>query len=436
MGNNIIFIPIELPVRELSSSAMLASYLSSKGMKVVIGSQLHIKNLALNSKKTIYLDKTLYSAHNNFYSNLSKKNIKIFCDDIEASGCHVPEIYAQARFSQKNIDLAKGIFFWGKDDFSAVKKYYDISDTKCFKRGSFRTFFWKNYSQNIPSNIKKMNALKEKYGDFVFIPSNFGGSMRSDGTKGVINQVKINYPHLLDKIQKRIDHIEKRRELFMSDLIKIADCFENINFVFRPHPNEEIYKWIKILPKRKNLFIEYEGSVTEYIMASNVVLHSGCTSAFEAYFYKKPCIAHVPRKNKKWDSWQANFMSEETENFSSLEKKLNHLLIHKSEFKNINPFYELKDDLLEYYFKAFNENDLLTIKEYKNEMYKLNSHSYFNSIKNTIKYLSDNDFRYSDRKFSKENTFELKNKLEYFNKEFNADSVHVKNINDKVLMLL
>ena len=61
---------------------------------------------------------------------------------------------------------------------------------KCFKRGSFRTFFWKNYSQNIPSNIKKMNALKEKYGDFVFIPSNFGGSMRPDGTEGVINQAK------------------------------------------------------------------------------------------------------------------------------------------------------------------------------------------------------------------------------------------------------
>ena len=115
MGNNIIFIPIELPVRELSSSAMLASYLSSKGMKVVIGSQLHIKNLALNSKKTIYLDKTLYSAHNNFYSNLSKKNIKIFCDDIEASGCHVPEIYAQGRFSQKNIDLAKRELNWAPE---------------------------------------------------------------------------------------------------------------------------------------------------------------------------------------------------------------------------------------------------------------------------------------------------------------------------------
>ena len=436
MGNKIIFIPIELPVRELSSSAMLASYLSSKGMKVVIGSQLHIKNLALNSKKTIYLDKTLYSAHNSFYRNLFKKNIKIFCDDIEASGCHVPEIYAQARFSQKNIDLAKGIFFWGKDDFSAVKKYYDISDTKCFKRGSFRTFFWKNYSQIIPSNIKKMNALKEKYGDFVFIPSNFGGSMRSDGTKGVINQAKINYPHLLDKIQKRINHIEKRRELFISDLVKIADYFENINFIFRPHPNEEIYKWTKILPKRKNLYIEYEGSVTEYIMASNVILHSGCTSAFEAYFYKKPCIAHVPRKNKKWDSWQANSMSEETENFSSLKKKLIQLFTHNSEFKKISPFYELEDDLLEYYFKVFDDTDLLTMKEYKNEIDKLNSNFYLDSIKKTFKYLFDSDYRYSDIKFSKENTSDLEKKLEYFNKKFNADNVNIKKINDKVLMLL
>ena len=101
MSNKLIFIPIELPVRELNSSAMLASYLASKGMKVVVGSQMQIKNLALKSKKSIYLDKTLYSAHYDFYKTLSKNNITIFCDDIEASGCHVPEIYAQARFSQK-----------------------------------------------------------------------------------------------------------------------------------------------------------------------------------------------------------------------------------------------------------------------------------------------------------------------------------------------
>ena len=37
--------------------------------------------------------------------------------------------------------------------------------------------------------------------------------------------------------------------------------------------------------------------------------------------------------------------------------------VNKYDFKNTNPFYELKDDLLEYYFKVFNDTDPLTLKE-------------------------------------------------------------------------
>ena len=86
MNNNLIFIPIELPVRESFSSAMLGSFLSLKGLKVVIGAQSQIKEIALNSSNSIYLDKTLYSAHKDFYEKINDKKISIFCADIEASG--------------------------------------------------------------------------------------------------------------------------------------------------------------------------------------------------------------------------------------------------------------------------------------------------------------------------------------------------------------
>ena len=203
MNNNLIFIPIELPVRESYSSAMLGSFLSSKGMKVAIGAQSQIKELALNSSNALYLDKTLYSAHKDFYEKINAKNISIFCDDIEASGCHVPELYAMARFSKENIDLTKGIFFWGEDDYSSIKKFYNICENKVHKKGSFRTYYWKYFSQKIPNNINKSSELKNKYEDFIFIPSNFGGSMRPDGIEGVINQAKNNYPELLPKIKDR-----------------------------------------------------------------------------------------------------------------------------------------------------------------------------------------------------------------------------------------
>ena len=70
----------------------------------------------------------------------------------------------------------------------------------------------------VPNNINKSSELKNIYKDFVFIPSNFGGSMRPDGIEGVINQAKNNYPELLPKIKDRINHTERRRESFVQSI--------------------------------------------------------------------------------------------------------------------------------------------------------------------------------------------------------------------------
>ncbi len=431
MINNYIFIPIELPVRELSSSAMLASFLASKGMSVVIGAQADVKSLALSSTNSIYLDKTLYSAHNDFYNKLHDRNISIFCDDIEASGCHVPELYAQARFSKENLDLVEGIFFWGKDDFNAVNNNYDLDIKKCHKKGSFRAYFWKYFSDNIPSNIKKKDQITKKYKEFVFIPSNFGGSMRPDGIDAVINQAKENYPQLTNKIIQRIEHTEKRRVDFVNAIIKLVDDHSDINFVFRPHPNEDKTKWNNIFPEKHNFFIEYEGTVTEYILGCKALIHSGCTSAFEAYYYNKPCIAYVPDRNAKWDNWQANAMSQEVDNYDLLSSSLKIALSTNKRIKTTNPFYAIEIDLLDYYFEIFANTLKGKIRKSKNI---INTSKIFR-IKRAIKAFFKIDENFSERKFDKNDLSNLCERLSFFNQSISLESVNIKQMTDKVVLL-
>ena len=430
MNNNLIFIPIELPVRESFSSAMLGSFLSLKGLKVVIGAQSQIKEIALNSSNSIYLDKTLYSAHKDFYEKINDKKISIFCDDIEASGCHVPELYAMARFSKRNIDLTKGIFFWGQDDYSAIKKFYNICESKVHKKGSFRTYYWKYYSQKIPNNIDKSRELRKKYKDFVFIPSNFGGSMRPDGIEGVINQAKYNYPELLPKIKDRINHIERRRESFVKSIKKLVQEHQNINFIFRPHPNEEIGKWNEVFPKKENFFIEYEGSVTEYILASKAIIHSGCTSAFECFFYDKPCIAYIPDRNPVWDSWQANAMSFQEETYDSLNKRLIEIVFDKYENFFQSPFYSIDKDLLDYYYEVFNEE----LKNLQGSPINLNNSVLVYRIKNKIKKILNLGETLSQKKFNKDDMMRLIERVKYFNESFKF-KCNITKLTDKVILL-
>jgi len=323
----LILLPIETPVRESKSVAMLANNLAKKGLVVIVGGQAELRRLALSNKEGgVYLDKTLYSAHTEFYRKLRKNNISVFCDDVEASGCHVPTVYAKARFSQENIDLCSGIFFWGHDDYAAITTTYTVPAEKAFTVGSFRTHYWNHFAAYFGPNLRRKEELISRLGSFIFIPSNFGGAMRPDGVEGVIKQAATNYPSLLPLITERVEHIERRRKEFTAAVNKLVDEFPETNFVFRPHPNEKIEKWRHELVPRNNLIIEYEGTVTEYIMAAAAVLHSGCTSAFEAHFYNTPSISFVPNKVERWDRWQANSLSNEAADYGDLVVEIREIL--------------------------------------------------------------------------------------------------------------
>lgn len=349
----LVFLPVEISVRESASSAMLASFLASKGLTVVIGGQAEVRRLGLGMKGGgAYLDKTLYSAHHEFYEILSKNNIAIFCDDVEALGCHVPDLYARARFSQTNINLCSGIFFWGSNDYDAIRKFYDFDESKAIRIGSFRAYYWKNYATKLEENLAKKKMLLQRFGRFVFVPSNFGGSMRPDGLEGVLTQAETNYPSLLPQIKKRLVHVERRRKEFVSAINRLVDDFPEVNFVFRPHPNEEVKKWYEEFPPKENFFLEYQGTVTEYVMAAAVVLHSGCTSAFEAFFYQVPCVAYVPNRHEKWDSWQANSLSIEAEEYSQLVTSLRESLDTSGSNSTPYPLYDINGNTLEKYYEV------------------------------------------------------------------------------------
>lgn len=431
MTNNHIFIPIELPVRESSSSAMMASFLASKGLSVVVGAQSDIRSLALRSKNCIYLDKTLYAAHNDFYKKLDKNSISIFCDDIEASGCHVPEVYAQARFSQENIDLVEGIFFWGNDDFTAVNDNYDLAVNKCHQQGSFRSYFWKYFSAQMPLNIKNKIRLINRYKKFVFIPSNFGGSMRSDGISSIIKQAREDYPKLATKIIERIEHTEKRRGDFVDAIIRLVDNHTDINFIFRPHPNEDVRKWRGVFPTRANFFIEYEGTVTEYILGCNAMIHSGCTSAFEAYFYDKPCLAYVPNRNVKWDAWQANAMSVEVESYETLTSALKTALSSVERIPTEDPFYPIGKDLLQYYCDVFSE----AIKTKQSNSKSISRIARILRVKKGFKEFFNIRKNLSERKFDDKDFSNLNERLKFFNESFSSQHISIEKLTDKVVVL-
>jgi hypothetical protein len=85
-------------------------------------------------------------------------------------------------------------------------------------------------------------------------------------------------------------------------LIPILDrAFADHTIIVRPHPteNQQIYK--DIASDCQRVKVTNEGNVVPWLMATDVVIHNGCTTGVEAYMMKVPAVSYRAEINEIYD---------------------------------------------------------------------------------------------------------------------------------------
>ena len=74
---------------------------------------------------------------------------------------------------------------------------------------------------------------------------------------------------------------------FIAFIETISDDPQLPNIIVRPHPSEDHQAWNRAISHLPNVYCVYEGSVSPWLLASEGLIHRGCTSAIEAFFSRK-----------------------------------------------------------------------------------------------------------------------------------------------------
>lgn len=110
----------------------------------------------------------------------------------------------------------------------------------------------------------------------------------------------------------------------MIKLIKIlSEMFPKINFVFRPHPIqdiEKVKKRFKNMPS--NFFIEYNYSITPWIIACKYFFHSHCTTSYEASILNKKILTLNTSKKGHAIPYMKGYNFSNIKNFVNFFKNL------------------------------------------------------------------------------------------------------------------
>ncbi len=81
----------------------------------------------------------------------------------------------------------------------------------------------------------------------------------------------------------------------------LEQAYPEHTIVVRPHPteNQEVYN--DIAKNCQRVKVTNEGNVVPWLMATDVVIHNGCTTGVEAYMMGVPAISYRAKINEKYD---------------------------------------------------------------------------------------------------------------------------------------
>mgnify|MGYP006413121331 FL=1 len=296
----IIYIPLEVSVRELPGHLLLALVAASKGHQVLIASSVDLwlyKRLNLLKKGCYLLKNVNIPLHSERINNrFLKDGFDLYCQEQESSILNSNfRKFLKVRNITKNQTLPfKGVFCWGARDTSEYKDFFKIKKDIFFNTGSTRAELWKDKSLSL-----EVKSISQRHKPYILVVSNFSGSM---GKKhwSEASLISRDLEHLESYEQEKvfIQSIQEDSSIAFSMILAvkyIANNWPEYDVIIRPHPTDCIKYWTNFFSHNKNIhIIGNSDSITPWISSASVVIQNGCTSAIESVIQKTPLISYGP----------------------------------------------------------------------------------------------------------------------------------------------
>jgi surface carbohydrate biosynthesis protein len=337
----LLLIPVENQVRELDPKLLLACIAAQRGFSSVIGSRRELEFRIDSYPRSIYLSKSMTGRSLIFFRLAKKFDHEIVTWDEEALVHLPPEIYFSRRLHPDAIRQVSHLFAWGPDNVELWRQYPYLPDNlPIHSVGNPRIDMLRPEMQ--PFYEKEVQALRDTYGDFLLINTNFNHVNAFGADMNLFQPVKkIGETAKFGRAAKGMSrpyaeglwhHKQAVFKDFQQLIPKLDKNFPGLNIVIRPHPTErhDVYK--EIAARCSRVHVTNQGNVVPWILASRAVLHNGCTTGIEAFVLGVPAISYRASINIDYDNGfyrLPNAVSQQCFNFEQLQDMLDQIVAGK-----------------------------------------------------------------------------------------------------------
>ena len=297
----IIYFPMEIASRELDSRLLLAAIAASHGFEVVLGQKWLIEKNIGHMTPGVYLSKTMTVRDAKMLKRAKAAGYITAAIDEEIPGLvvHDRKFWWVSRAAVEATDL---IFLPGSYNSSAFASSFGLEEGRVRRATNPR---WDLLHRELRSVFdEEVAALRQRYGEFILVNSNLGLSNSKKGDarqmiQGLIDQGKVDAgdTDLLRDLDHIVEMEAQNRVALLELLPQLVQRFPRYRVILRPHPSEEVENWRTWLAECPAIEVVREGAAVPWILASNVLIHTNCTTGVEAIALDKPSICLVPAEN-------------------------------------------------------------------------------------------------------------------------------------------
>jgi len=334
----LLLIPVENQVRELDPKLLLACIAARRGFSSVVGSRRELEFRIDSYPKSIYLSKSMTGRSLIFFRLAKKFDHEIVTWDEEALVHLPPETYFSRRLHPDAIQQVSHLFAWGQGNVELWHQYPHLPpDLPIHSVGNPRTDMLR--PEMHPFYEDEVQALRQSYGDFLLINTNFN-HVNAFGPDMNLFQ-PVDDPAEIPKFgraargmsREYAESLWNHKQAVFNDfkqlIPRLEKAFPQLNIVVRPHPTEQHDVYKEIAARCSRVHVTNQGNVVPWILATRAVLHNGCTTGIEAFVMGVPAISYRASVSDLIDNGfyrLPNAVSDHCFNFEELQDRLGQIL--------------------------------------------------------------------------------------------------------------
>jgi len=302
--NKHLFIPVEIFDRELGGAILLAEEAASRGWSVILGAkQAVFQNMSrFRDTKGIFFLKSIVPGEVFKQNEIISYGHSIVSLDVEGLVPSNGESGVRLRYSSESIQKTDLLFFWGRNHYNEVFKYYPIIADKSFITGS--PIIDEIKQKKISDNSSKVSINKK-----ILIGTSCGFANHINGLEFSKKMTQNAYSNNVDNNQIVELENEMDLDIFIFEYWKniiplISHSFPDADIVLRPHPSENYDYWKSFVRLNRliNIRIDFGTSILNELPSSDVYIHFNSTSAITAAILNIPTIMPIPTMDEVLES--------------------------------------------------------------------------------------------------------------------------------------